>query len=243
MDVDNPMTWPGTLADRVFQLAEQVRGTADLCVELDVWQHACELCRLLDGWLVRAFHCTRLLDHEVDAIRAQGLRALAADLISSRLTGALNHGHISEAEHAELDETHHFAKPFSRQAQDLLAGKVCLALPRRAFDDRPDGFRPLLTRWGGEAIYARHYNGRAPLVDRLKAIGRPTIVVARVELSDPSRHYMSPSLAHLLVGTVLQLPDAHSSLHYKANIPAEHIEQLLQPGDPDYDRHVDLPTS
>jgi hypothetical protein len=237
VDVDDPATWPAGLAVRVDEVADQMRGTTEYFGDLPVEDHERELVDLLAGCLVRAYHCTRLLDHEAAAIRSGGLRALDELLVTSRIEAARERGYLTEDLAATLQAAHHFAKPLSGDR----GGAVCLVLSATTFDHHASGLHHLLSTWGGEAIYWRHLDAKTPLRQKLGDLGRPTIVQALLDLHAPGTHRVHRSMAHVLVGAALGLPELSGEVHYGASIPGEHIEQLIQPGNPDYDCHIELP--
>ncbi|WP_235192811.1 hypothetical protein [Streptomyces viridochromogenes] len=75
VDVDSPTTWPGPLADLIYKTADEAElDEPALYVDLELENRESQILDLLRGHLLRAQHCTRLLDHEADALRAHGLR-------------------------------------------------------------------------------------------------------------------------------------------------------------------------
>lgn len=235
IDVDQSGTWPARLADLVDDVAEQLRHSADLDVpagELPLDHYEGELHDLLNGCLIRAYHCTRLLDHEAATIRSEGLLVLDEDLVTTRIDAALAHGHLSDDLASSIRAGQHFARRLPGDRE----GQVCLVVSTTAFDRT--GLHHLLATWGGEAIYAQHVDHKTPQLEMLRELGRPTIVQA---LLDTRYGWIRPSMPHLLVGARLQLADRCGSAHHPAPIPGPRIERLIQPGDPDYDRHTRLP--
>lgn len=51
---------------------------------------------------------------------------------------------------------------------------------------------------------------------------------------------MFPSLHKAFVGRLLNLEDQGASVHYRSAVPSDQVVAIWQPGDPEYDRHVDL---
>ncbi|MGO1053252.1 hypothetical protein [Crossiella sp. CA198] len=241
VDLDNPGTWPTVLAGRVRELTEEARGTTDCTGDLAVEQYEDEVCGLLDGYLVRAFHCTRLLEHEAANIQAHGLRTLSPALVQTRLTEARDYGYLTEADHTKLSETHHFTTQASCKANDPRRDQICLALPAGVFDSEAHSFHLLLSCWGGEAIYWAHADDDEGLGGKLRTLGRPTIIVTLLDFSGLAQHDTGPTLANLFVGAALGLADVHGGVDYFNSIPADRIDRLLHPGDADYDRHLELP--
>lgn len=221
----------------VDDLADGFRGTTEdtSALELKDWQTE-EILRHLSGCLFRAYHCTRLLDHEVEAVRAHGLRPLSPELILERLDGALEAGCI------DLDQRNRLltGNALRTRSTDRRAGQVCLLLFRRAFDEEPGAVGEFLDTWGGEGINFTSVGGE--LKDRLLAIGQPSIVVANIALLDGSRrHRVHPNLAKLFVGAALGLEGLGADVIYRAPVPPEHIVDIWQPAHPEYDRHDRLP--
>lgn len=62
MDIADRSTCPPELAERVRELAEKLVSSTDRTSDLALDQHDEEFRTLLEGHLVRAYHCTRLLD-------------------------------------------------------------------------------------------------------------------------------------------------------------------------------------
>lgn len=64
-------------ADLIRQLADAAPiDNIELSDDLDLYDEEEQARRLLRGYLIRARHCTRLLEYEDDAIRTRGLRLL-----------------------------------------------------------------------------------------------------------------------------------------------------------------------
>lgn len=237
VDVDNPDTWPDRLEDWVHSRADQVRDIVDdpefPCSDLPLLEHEDSTRRLLDGYLLRAYHATRLLPHEADAIRTQGLRILDERLVTDRLDAAHHHGHLTDAERRALLA--------GKTLSDNRVSKVLLFLSAASFTHDAHGLNPLLTNWGGEGIYWQHIHRDNPLRTKLRSFGTPTIVVATLNLTTADKVLIFPGVIHALVGTALGLSSIGGSIHYYAPVPPAHIERLIQPGDPNYPQHPGLP--
>ncbi len=234
IDVSSQQTCPEDVRKVVNRAAKRLRGSTRCCPDLVLTEEEDAFRHMLGARLIRAFHCTRLLDHEVEAIRHDGLRPLTRELITDRVEAAYRSGALSQTEHDHLLEKHVFAvgNPMGREDQ------VCLVLPERMLDG--DGVLPLLETWGGEAIYWSH-SGTEFKRTRLQSIGRPSVVVASLDFSVPGEHFVCADLLHCFVGKVLNLSDVGADVFFKAPVPAKYIEAIWQPGDPRYDRHANLP--
>lgn len=239
IDPDDRRTWPAwlrsTVSDYACRLRDTTQYTSDLAIDKAEDDHfrSC-----LAPSLLRAYHATRLLPHEVEAIRGHGLRELTCTLIHDRIDAAHAWGVIS-AEECELFRT---ANVFDDQDPTARTrrGKVCLFLGQGVLNHRADGVRPLLTTWGGEGIYMS--GSGFQLRPRLMTLGMPAIVELTVDLSEGQRtHSVYPGVLHCFVARVLRLTNVVADVHFRGPIAAKQIIDIWQPGDPKYDRHSGLP--
>lgn len=240
VDVDDMATWPTQVVDIIDKWAEQCKGrteyTCDLALALEDEK---ELRELLSGSLLRAYHCTRLLPHEVRMVVETGLRPLTADLVYDRIKSAQDVGAIGTEDAKKL----HAAHVFATGDQQYRENQVCLILSKSVFLHRRHGCEPLLKTWGGEGVY--RYLKAPSLLANLKGLSKPTVVVALLDLGGRSSpHGVFPSLHKVFVGTALRLSDVGADVFYKAPVlpeHPEHVERILQPGEPEFELLGDLP--
>lgn len=234
IDIDDQSSWPAAISEWIQARTDQLKGTTEYTSDLAVSAGEEEsFRRLFAGHLIRAYHCTRLLEHEVQMIRDHGLRMTTEELVVERITQARAHGAISD-EVAETLLHHHL---FAINAAAYRDGQVCLILSRRVFDYDVHGVEPLLGTWGGEIIY-RGTSHRP----ELRQLGKPAIVVAHLDIAGGDRrHPVYTFLPRVFVGAALDLPDAYADVLYRASVPAAHIEAIWQPGDQEYNRYPKLP--
>ncbi|WP_037305761.1 hypothetical protein [Amycolatopsis orientalis] len=238
VDVDDSSTWPDQLAHRVYELAEQRQGLIDDpaefgCSDLDLWERDAEVRRLLDGYLLRGYHATRLLAHETDNIRAHGLRLFDAKLGTARLDTAVEHGYLTTDEHATLIQG--MALTSNR------VGQICLFLSKTTLTEDAEGLNLLLAAWGGEAIYMPHVHTDNPINTKLRSIGIPSIVVALLDLRASPTTTAFPGVANVFIGASLGLSSLTVDVFYRAPIAPAHIERIIHPGDVEYPQHQGLP--
>jgi hypothetical protein len=238
VDVDDSTTWPDQLTHRVHELAEQQRDLIDdptefACSDLDLLERDAEVRQLLDGYLLRGYHASRLLAHEADTIRAHGLRLFDTELGTDRLDAAVKHGYLTTDEHATLVQ--------GVVLTDNHVGQVCLFLSKTTLTEDAGGLNLLLSTWGGEAIYWPHIHTENPMNAKLRSIGIPSIVVALLDLSTSPTTTAFPGIANAFVGASLGLSRLAVDVFYRAPIPLAHIERIIHPGDVDYPQHQDLP--
>jgi hypothetical protein len=242
-DPDDRSTWPLDVADWVAVRADRLRGTTEWSSDLKLaTEDEAGFRTLFAGAKLRAYHCTRLLDHEIATIRERGLRLLTLELVEEKVEAAFNAGAFTVAERDTLRATHVFAQG----AQRLRENRLALCMGRQAFAD-PSGFESLLSIWGGEAIYMGTPQVLClPLPHGwpdLRKVGRPAIIVAAIE-SSPEHwldlHWHHP-LGQVFVGIELGLEDAYSDVDYLAPILPEDVLAIWQPRDVEYGGFPGLP--
>ncbi|AEN07976.1 hypothetical protein GA0115235_100939 [Streptomyces sp. DpondAA-F4a] len=230
------------MADLIYEIADETElAEPDLYVDLELEDEEARLLDLLSDHLLRAQHCTRLLDHEADAIRAHGLRPLDLVLVDDRLNQAQERGYLTDAER-ELLRSQSMVVP-GRQKSGNREGQVCLTLSAEATSHNINGAWRLLSFWGGEAIYWQHCDDHAGVAQRLRSLGRPALVTAYVDLASPGRHLVFKSVVHTFVGKAIGHTPANADVLYRNAIPPQHIESIAFPGDVAYDRLPGLPAA
>jgi hypothetical protein len=228
VDVDDAATWPAEVREHVDGVCERVAGTTEYASDLELsWEEEAEFRTLLGARPLLTYHFTRLLDVEVERIRdVEGLRPLTRDLVERRIDDALSGGHVAAAQAERLRATHVFRKDGASGRQD----QVCLVLGDDALRTGR-GVVTLLSMWGGEAQYAPTYELR----ELLEQMGRPSVVLAALDLTAPGKHDVWPGVLKTFVGTQLDLQGAGAAVHYRAPVSAAAILDIWQPGHPAYD--------
>ena len=179
IDLDRPHTWPEATRRWAEQHAARLAGSteflADLAIPLELED---EFRQTFGPRNVLAYHCTRLLSHEADAISTDGLRLLDKQLVEDRIADAVAHNALLHDARRRAQTGNVYAIDNSQGR----AGQVCFVIGRAAFDEHAGGCDPLLRYWGGEAI-----RGSPAAVPELAKVGSPSIVVARPNLDAPSQ--------------------------------------------------------
>ena len=240
IDPDDKATWPAELQDQV------ARWSAVLDDE-EHWQDATppdavsrSLESALAGWSVLTYHCTRLLDHEVDGIRADGLQPFSRHLFDHKIQAAQDAGAITASERDALLRGHMYGCG-DLPRRGAREGQVWLVAGGRDFDRDAEAFEELLLHWGGEGIYFA--TGAMSMKPWLQTLGKPTIVVVALPFTAVGRrHSWWGPLANLLLAAHRAIP-AHGDVICWSPVPADRVVDLWQPGHPSYDRHPRLPAA
>lgn len=133
------------------------------------------------GVALRGFHCTRLTDSEVAAIRSEGMTPPNAVMLRRRIEALRDAGLITANVASKLIERND-ADSRSR------AGLVYFVFTRAPLRSE-SGVGSLLRFWGGEALYSRHDldSETGPV---LASIGSPRIVEASLPVSTISDGFL-----------------------------------------------------
>lgn len=236
VDPDDVRTWPPSLRHTLAECVADVDPAETYACDLEGLTMSDEqVTALLGGRPLRAYHATRLLPHEVESVRRDGLRALSPEHVEQRIAGALGSSAITTEEADRLRA----GTVYAEGAEDGRADQVCAVLGRIAFGENWQGVSRLLSCWGGEAIYW-HANGDT--LTMLKSLGSPSIVVLDLPLT-AAPWLMFPGLGKSLAGHLGGLLSCGADVIYKADVPASAIVGIWQPGAPEYDRFTNLPTA
>src|SRR5205085_1548031 len=98
IDPDDDRTWPNATRRWAEERARALEGSTAFVEDLEITlQEEDKFRETFGAQRVLAYHCTRLLTHEVAAIRAIGLRPLSESLVRDRIAAAVAHGALAPA--------------------------------------------------------------------------------------------------------------------------------------------------
>ncbi|WP_331758913.1 hypothetical protein [Streptomyces anulatus] len=248
VDVDDTSTWPANLADLIARLSRSIPGAnnkhldnaSDLHnVAREVAQYDDQVREILAGCLLRTYHATRLLDYEVEDVRKRGLLALTEEYLDERVHRAVAEGFIAEADVAVMRESTAAVHEPPHKARHRF-GEVSVVTSRQPLAKAWP--LPYLSNWGGEV---RQFG---PLwtegeFERIRRIGRPSLIVAGIDASSPEAAGSGRELVFDFIGVWLGLNGNGVVIHHAADIPGEQIMDICHPGHPEYDRHTHFPRS
>jgi hypothetical protein len=234
IDVDTPATWPEQTHRWAADYAQRLTGTTEYPGDLAVpLEHEDDFRASFATRKLLAYHCTRLLPDEIDAIRERGLRRLDKRLVDDRIAAAAASGALAPEARAFAEMRNVYALGNERYRTD----QICFVLGRSTFDEDPGGCDALLRYWGGEAM-----RGGPDDALLLGVLGTPAIVVSQLNLTGSHRHSRtSPPLGNLFVATLLGLRHRGADVFYRDDVPGEDVLDIWVPGNPQYDRHRELP--
>lgn len=143
-----------------------------------------ELRRLLNLHRLEMVHCTKLLPHEIEDIKHNGLRILTTDLVRERINAAFEHKYLSAPERDFLLED--YQRKLSVRDFITRQNQLWFVTPKHLGSESCFVKRSF-TSWGGESVYNEHDHMKTPIANKLKAIGIPCIVKANVLIADLHR--------------------------------------------------------
>ncbi|WP_449470254.1 hypothetical protein [Sphingobium chungangianum] len=183
LDYDDPASWPSEVV--VFldehRAALEDWGTSQRFTTGQQYDRLIEgLGEALQPHEILAWHCTRLMAHEVADIATGGLTPPSVDRLMCRIDAAVSAGAFPPAIAAKFRVRHQAHSP-------TRAGRIWFLLTRPRHDD---GVEDFFRFWGGEALYAA--------IDRdpelglvLRSTGTPSVVEVALPIS-----YLRDSLGY-----------------------------------------------
>jgi hypothetical protein len=236
VDVDDCESWPPSIREDVALWARRLAGSTEYVSDLEIpIELEPAFRKKFSGYLLRAYHCTRLLAHERQDVCSEGLRRLTVDLVAQRIDAAEKFQEISPEMAVLLRRENVFATGNAQYRKN----QVCLVISAEPLHSDVTAFGDLLLKWGGEAIFkVANQEARAALT----RLGIPTVIAVSIDISEPAAgHLTFPSLHKVFVGKKLDLKRSWADVFYKSDIPRAHIEQVAQPGDSFYALFPNLP--
>ncbi len=182
LTLDCPDVWPATLRDYLDTHHDLFLNweTASATVGARAYDDAIAgLRRVLDGYAITGWHCTRLTDVEMDQIVRMGMQLPDGTMLRRRIEALVAAGVMTSDVALRLVERN--------QAND--ANRVgmlwfCFFAPRLAGES---GVARFFRHWGGEALYNSHERdpGTSSVLHR---IGTPCLVEVDVPIAALARH-------------------------------------------------------
>jgi hypothetical protein len=240
IDPSNPETWPPHVAALVNNLTAQATELVGSLAD----QPACDLPGSIgydrsEEWQERfdsavgdqpvlAYHATRLLRHEADWIRRDGLQILTQELIERRVTTAARL--LPDLIDTSIAYGLQTTGPLGWQRGAIREGLIHVFTPLDLVDATPYGFDHLLGEWGGEAIARTNGDGTIKAAIRaISAYATPTIVEAAVHVTD---FEWFAGLWPVFVGRNANMDYAAKEQPLHHPVPADGILTLISPDHP-----------
>lgn len=219
VDVDDTTSWP----DEVVGFIEEQSETADL--ESNPFMSAEDeiLLNLLDSMYLLVYHATRLLPHEKDDIRTNGLQVLTGELVTRKIREAVRYEYLTE----EIGEELRCGSTLRTQPEEKRANKICFVLGKSPFEKEHSGLSNLFDIWGGESI--NYTDAGDKYMSCLKKIGEPAVVKALLPITAHSSVHIYPALTSAFIMTFRgENPSGELQLENES-IPPKCILDILRP--------------
>lgn len=137
------------------------------------------------------FHCTKLVDIEIDNILNYGLKPLNSEMLDFRINQLYYNKVITNKVAEEL-------KKNNLSSESNRNGKVFFFHCSKTLKDQGGLYR-LFRAWGGEALYANHERN-SKISDKIFGIGKPCIVLGSLSYDSINPY---PSLAARFISVFL----------------------------------------
>lgn len=220
--LDDMRTWSKLVRGYVDEQVPQFLARSDIVEDARI---------LATQGRVRAYHLTRLLEHEVDSIRRNGLALASAGLVEARIADAVVHRCLTRRDARYLlvrfaDRDQHW------ESRANLLYVLASLKPLRGISVSGTHY---LREWGGEIL--SHCSSEPKFRDLLETLGTPSII--KMDLALVGDHIVPGVTARLL--RVRTKRGGSVTIALDRPIAAGEIVSILQPGDPEYDNLRTLP--
>lgn len=238
IDPSEQATWPAPVSALVDSLTAEAAELVDSLAD----QPACDLPILIgheraEEWQDRfeaavgnqpvlAYHATRLLRHEADWIRNEGLQVLTQDLIDRRVAAAASL--LPDLIDTRIADGLRTTGPLNWQRGAIREGLLHVFTPLDLVEITSYGFHGLLGDWGGEAI--AWTNDEGPIKEAIRSISThatPTIIEAAVHVTAFERF---AGLWPVFVGRNANLDGAAREQPLRRSVSADAVVSLITPG-------------
>jgi hypothetical protein len=231
IDPDSPELFPTEVRNRLTRLAQ--------ISPLEGLESEAAFIGTLTRFRLRAFHFSRLLPHEFELIRTEGLLPFSRELFARRILLAVHHRYLNEVSASSLTSTSMYGtdevlRGYFRSQVPNREGRVHACVGLAKLDD-PSSFELLQGKWGGEGIY---FAKDRKLDQHRPQLGTPVLIELALRLDDTNRKlHFRPSLSSVLSGSE---GERSGDVQIDGAVGADEIVRILAPGEADYDRHQGL---
>ena len=174
---------------------------------------------LLSHRRIRAWHYTRLCDHEIDNIRQRGIKPSTLDLLRHRLDQMVMHGYFSNQTGDILFDS----SPLHSEAFGLRSGMFWITSRPIRVDE--SDVKYLLRYWGGEVAYWQHIDKESDLRSLLSNTGQSRVLEMCISLSDNAGLLNAAQSVLTTFGKILgaHARHFHINLNVKRELPPDSI--------------------
>lgn len=196
---------------------------------------------LLNPHNIIGYHCTKLVDFEIDNIKKGGMKILSKNLVQSRLNSAYEHGYLLKDEYNYLINSPEI-NMILHNKNGLRTGKIYFSANRSTLKNDIEGLYRFFHLWGGEGIYWGHQKDRI-IIDTLKRIGTPCIVKCSISAKDIEHYYSSLAerfLSNFIAGDIENPePTAVFEMYVERNLEPLEIIEVIELQNPTFNKLTD----
>lgn len=190
IEIEDENTWPDEVK-KIFknnmQIIKQGKTSTSSFYRLED-----EVNSLISGLEVVSYHCTRLLDYEIDEINKSGLQLPSKALLENRLIKAYEKGIIPQnLFNSVMERNEYLNMPCRENLLYFVCGVSAL---------QNEGVSKFFQCWGGEAVFNSHELSKYR--DILFCMGKPIIIRAKVIPSPLANIGKRIALAYLIARNI-----------------------------------------
>ncbi|SFL90756.1 hypothetical protein [Pelosinus propionicus] len=177
-----------------------------------------------------AYHCTKLIDYEIENIKRNGMKILSKELVQERLISAHQHGYLLKEEFDYLINSQDINEILHNK-HGVRTERICFFANCSLLRNDINGIYRFFRSWGGEGVYWGHENDKN-IALTLKKLGTPCILICSIPVND-IEHYSS-SLAERffsnLIASDIENPEPPSvfEMYIRRNLDASEIIEVVE---------------
>jgi NAD(P)-dependent dehydrogenase (short-subunit alcohol dehydrogenase family) len=170
---------------------------------------------------IRAWHFTRLCDHEADEIKTSGIRISSTGELQRRLAQMTVRGLLRPDEAQEIYQL----SPYHVQNGGIRLGMFWMTSFPYAVGS--SGINWLVENWGGESVYSNLKDG--PLATKLKQLGSARVLEVAVPLKQTKHTYSAAKAVVSAFTRTLSLKWDYANFDLTAysNLPAKSVKSVI----------------
>lgn len=188
-----------------------------------------------------AYHCTKLIDYEIENIKRDGMKILSKELVQERLTSAYKYGYLLKEEFDYLINSQDINEILYNK-HGVRTERICFLANRSMLRNDVNGIYRFFRSWGGEGVYWGHETDKI-IAPTLRKLGTPCIIKCSIPVNDIE--HFSSSLAERffsnLIASDIENPEPSSvfEMYIKRNLDTSEIIEVIELQNPTFNELTD----
>lgn len=191
------------------------------------------------------YHCTRLIDSEINNVKSQGLKILSKDSILQRLQSALHQGLLTTEEYTYLWSSFEVQASLNNE-YGIRTGLLWFVPNLSTLKTDHSGLYRFFNFWGGEALYCGHWED-PHISNTLTSIGIPCIVKCCLPFVDVNPTCLADRFLAYMISEDIEYPHppADFDMRIERNLISTEVKDIIEISNPRFKHltgHSNWPT-